>query len=201
LRLALCVAPLNGARGASEIGLRTLRTGTVRFAGIANIGENIARVIQDDVEDYVDAELVCGIHQSAKLIVGVVGIASETRIDVQEIVNAVPAIRCSLERNIFKHWTEPESACAELLDVGKLILDASQIATLKIIVIRVIEWLVARRRERIVKPIDHEEVNPLIAPVGRRGKGLEWATGIPVAIENRQEFGCIKRGGHRTSFN
>ena len=39
----------------------------------------------------------------------------------------------------------------------------------------------ARRREGIVEAIHHEEVNPLIAPVGGRGKSLERAAGVAVS--------------------
>ncbi len=98
LRVTLRVAPLNGTGGSSEIGLRALGVDAVGFAGIADIGEDIAGVVQDDVKDDVEAEIVGGVDQGAKLIVGIVGIAGEAGIDVQKIVNAVSVIRSRLKR-------------------------------------------------------------------------------------------------------
>jgi hypothetical protein len=150
-----------------------LRVDAVGFAGIADISEDIANVVQHDVKDDVETELVSGIDQRAELIVGIVGITGEAGIDVQKIVNAVSVIRSRLKRTILENRTQPDGACAELLDVGKLILNAGQIAALKIIVGRAIERQGdrqrerARRRERIVEAIHHEEINPLIAPVRR----------------------------------
>ena len=98
LSVALRVAPLNGAGGRSEIGLRALRVDAVGFAGIADVSEDITGVVQHDVKDDVETEIVSGIDQRAKLIVGIVGIAGEAGIDVQKIVNAVSVIRARLKR-------------------------------------------------------------------------------------------------------
>ena len=124
MRVTLRVAPLNRASGSSEIGWRALRVDAVAFAGIADVGEHIASVVQHDVKDDVQAKLVGGIYQGAEFIVGIVGIAGEAGIDVQKIVNAVTVIRALLKGYVLENRTQPDGACAELLDVRKLILNA-----------------------------------------------------------------------------
>ena len=132
MRVTLRVAPLDGTGGGAEIGFRALRVDAVGFAGIADIGEDVAGMVQDDVENDVEAEIVGGVNQGAKFVVGIVGIAGEAGIDVEKIVNAIAVIRAALKRNILENRTQPDGACAELLDIGKLILNAGQIAALKI---------------------------------------------------------------------
>ena len=71
--VALRVAPLNGAGRRPEIGFRALRGDAVGFAGIADVGEDVAGVVQNNIENDVEAQIVRGIDQRAEFIVGIVG--------------------------------------------------------------------------------------------------------------------------------
>lgn len=99
------IAPLNGTGGRPEIGFRPLRVDAIAFAGIAEIGEDVASVVQDDVQNDVEAEIVGGVYQAAKLIVRMVGVAGEAGINAQEIVNAITVISAALKGNILENRT------------------------------------------------------------------------------------------------
>jgi len=82
-----------------------LRVDAIAFAGIAEIGEDVASVVQDDVQNDVEAEIVGGVYQAAKLIVRMVGVAGEAGINAQEIVNAITVISAALKGNILENRT------------------------------------------------------------------------------------------------
>ncbi len=102
-------------------------------------------MVQNNIENHVQALCVSGIDERAQFVVGVLGILGKSRIGAQEIMNAIAVVGAIFKRSVFEDWAEPYSASAEPLYVGQLVLDSREVATLKTKEIRIIERLVARR--------------------------------------------------------
>jgi hypothetical protein len=146
-------------------------------------------VVQHNIQDYVQALFVGGIHQRSQFIIGAFGILRESRIGAQEIVDAVAVIGAFIERHVLENGAQPDGARAKSLDIAQLVLDSGKVPTLKSKETGVVERLVAGRRDRVVEPVDHQKVNPFIAPVNGRRECLGRAARILDLAEDGVNFG------------
>lgn len=146
-----------------------------RFGAEPLICEDIRGVIEHDIEDDVEAVGVGRVDKRPQLLRRAGGVGREARLDREEILDTVAVIGARVRRAIerlavLQHGREPERADAESLEIPQLLLDARE-GTPPEGVARAIVRGVARRRGRIIEAIDHQEVDPLVAPVRGRREG------------------------------
>ena len=139
-------------------------------------------MVQHDVEHDVETRGVRRVDQIAQFVIGVGGLLGEPRLSAQEIMNAVAVVAAVLAGEVPEGRTHPDGAGSQFLEIGDLLLDTAKRAALKSSERRIVERLMARRREPVVEAIDHQEIDPLVAPVGRRrgqgGSGTAVACGV-----------------------
>ena len=169
-----------------KAGLRSLVVDAELVCRIALVGKCVARVVQHNVEDNEQILLVGCIYKGAEFVVSGGRIVGEARLGGDEVVDTVAVICVWIEGKVLEHRTQPDRPGSELLDVGKLLLHAREFSALESEEVRVIEWLVCGRRRETVKTIEHQEIDPTVAPVfgGRKGSGggIGWIDGL---VENR----------------
>ncbi len=133
----------------------------------------------------------------AEFVVGSRRVARETRFCADEVVNAVAVISIWIEGKVLEDRAEPNGSGSELLDVGKLLRHARECSALKAEEVRIVEWLMGGRRDGIIEAIKHQEIDPAVAPVCRRGKrrsgGIGWIHG---SVEDRLKICSKERGWH-----
>src|SRR6266516_937087 len=103
----------------------------ILFVQIADISEAIAGVVQDDIEDDVQAGLMSSINQITKFIVGPFGVIGKPRLGAKKIVDAVAVVSALLRLEILKHRTEPDGAGAQTFYIGELSRDARELTSLE----------------------------------------------------------------------
>ncbi len=92
------------------------RSRVVRRVAIRVVGEDVAGVVGDDVEDDVDPLLVGGLDEVAELLA-----RPEMRIHVEEVLDAV-AVVARLERDLPEERADPQGGDAEPPQVAELAL-------------------------------------------------------------------------------
>src|SRR5512135_1257190 len=121
--------------------LRSITSPTEVVTRVALIGEHVASVIEDDVEDDVEPLRVGGIDQGAQLVVRLGGVVREPRLRAEEIVDPVSVVGVP-EGEVLEHGAEPGRAGAEPLDVPQLLPHAGELPALESGEYRVIErWV------------------------------------------------------------
>jgi hypothetical protein len=134
------------------------------------VREDVAGVVQHDVEDDVDATRMSLVHQRVQVPVGRRrGVGSEARLDGQEVLDAVAVVRVVIPLAVLLHRREPKGADPELLEVVEARAHPVERASLEAGVVGVPP--ATRGRGRVVEAVDHEEVDPHVPPVRGRGKG------------------------------
>ena len=131
------------------------------------IFEHVARVIDDDVQDHVDAAGVGFVDEILQVL-----FAAEARVDLQQVLETVAVICGVLPDRVLEHRGDPDRAGAQRFYVSQPLADAPQGAALEAAELG-IKRQVLRRARRVVETIDHQEVDPLIAPVRWRREGLD----------------------------
>ena len=198
-RNAGLIAPLNRLRRGVKAGLRSLVVDAELVCRIALVCECVSRVVQDNIEDNEQVLLVGGIHEGAEFVVSGGGLVGEARLGADEVVDSVAVIRVGIELKILEHRTQPDSSGSELLDVGELLLHAGEFSALESEEVGIVEWLVRGRRRRVIEAVEHQEVDPAVAPVfgrwKRSGGGSGWVDGL---VENRLKIGSKQRGWQNT---
>ena len=91
---------------------------------IRGIGEDIAGVVGNDVENDVDSLLVCGLNKVAKLFS-----CPEVRIHVEKVLNSVTVI-ARLERHLSENRADPKGSDAETPQVAEFAFQAPERAAL-----------------------------------------------------------------------
>ena len=84
------------------------------------VREDVARMVEDHVENYPDIVLMCGPDQRDEIVPG-----AEVRIDIKEILDAVAVIRL-LRRDLLEDRAHPDRGDAESLQVAHLGFQAPQ---------------------------------------------------------------------------
>jgi hypothetical protein len=166
------------------------RLGVRMVAGVACIGEDIADMVQHDVENDIQALPMCGIDEGAQFVVRGGRIVGEPGFGMEKVMDAVPVIGLTCDRQVLQHRAEPDRAGAEHLDVGKLRTHAAELAALVAIEVRIVERRM-RWGLRGVEAVDHEEINRAVAPVGRRRERRRCARSRRAAVD-RLEIGIEK---------
>src|SRR5580704_915738 len=115
---------------------------------------------------------------------------------MQEIANPIAVIRAILVRHIRQHRAQPNSPCTKPLDVRQLVLNAREVAALKGITIRIVKRRMLGWILRIIETIDHQKINPLVAPILRRWERTGRPAGIAISIEDAQEVRSIEGRSH-----
>jgi len=113
------------------------------------------RVVQDNIENNEQVLLMGGIHERAEFVVCCGGIVGEARLGADEVVDAIAVICVWVELKILEHRAEPDRSGSELLDVGDLLLHAGEFSTLESEEVGIVEWLVRRRRRRVIEAVEH----------------------------------------------
>src|SRR5579871_2457456 len=180
-----------------KAGLRALIADAELVRRIAHVGEGVACVIQHDVEDHEQILLVGSVDERAEFVVGCGGSVGESGLRANEVVDAVSVIGIRIELKILEHRAEPDRSCTELLDVLKLLLNARKLSALESVEVGIVKRKMVGTCGRIVEAVEHQEVDPAVAPVfGRRersGGGVGWVDGL---IENSLKIGSEERGWH-----
>lgn len=145
-----------------------------RLGAVPLVFEDVARVIDDDIEDDVEAARMRFIHELAQVSCG-----AKARIDLQQILEAVAVIRALQRHRVLEHRGNPQRSRAEGFDVSETVADAPQGSPLKAAEFRV-ERQVGGWASRIVEAVNHQEVDRAISPFGRRGIWLDDRYGAAV---------------------
>src|ERR1700682_6183147 len=114
---------------------------------------------------------MCRVDQRAQFFVSAQGVIRKTRLRTDEVVDAVTVVSVRVERKVLESRTEPDSSGAEALDIGELLLNPGKRPALKAEEIGIIKGPISWTRGRVVEPVEHQEINPAIAPVRR---GRKW---------------------------
>src|SRR5262245_66090626 len=84
---------------------------------VCRVGEHVAGVVGDDIEDHVNAVLMGEIDKVAEVLA-----RAEVRIDVEKVLDAVAVVGRRLECDLAKDRAHPERSDAETLDIPELAL-------------------------------------------------------------------------------
>lgn len=211
---AVSVMPTDAVRKGLKWRIRRVGVGT------ENVTEYVSGMIQDDVEDGIHPTSVDLIYQGPQFVVGELrivaggcGIGSEARLGVEEVLNAVAVEGAGFVLAILENGSKPERADAEISQITEFLANAFKSAALELA-----EGLVEGdwrclgggvwRGGWIVETVDHEEIDPGVAPVGRGSEGDEDFGGSAVdsdrsrlggaeAVEEGLDFGSKDGGLHR----
>jgi hypothetical protein len=186
---AIRVAPHHRLHAGGKASLRAVVLQAELVLRIALVRKDIAHVVENNIENHVSPLRVRCIHQFTQLIVRVRRILGKPRLRAQKVVDAVPVVRVQVEIQVAQRRADPDRARAQLFQVRQLRLDAAKTPALKLREIRVIKRRMVRRPQPVVKPVDHQKVNPLVAPVfWRWRKGKPACSQIPDRFEDRLEI-------------
>ena len=185
----------------------------VRRVAVGVIGEDVAGVVGNDVEDDVDALLVGGLDEVAELLA-----RAEVRVHVEEVLDAV-AVVARLECDLAERRADPQRGDAQPAEVAELARQPLDRAALPAAagaepgvvidrgrrpragtaacrrshgaarIVRVAAFLVA-----VGEAVQHQEVQHLVLPGGRR-RG-ERPPGQRGEVDVQQAF--LDRLSHRT---
>src|SRR6266851_8891792 len=127
-------------------------------------------MIQDDVEDHIEAGFVSCINQGPQLLIRILRNHCKPWLGAQEIVDAVAVIAEPVEGWVLEDRAEPDCAGAEIFEVMQAGLHARERAALIAVEVGVVPRLVAWRCVGPVEAVDHEKVDPNISPISWRGR-------------------------------
>ncbi len=94
---AVRVAPHHRLHGRRKAGLRAVILLAELVLRIALVGEHVAHVVQNDIENDVSSLRVRRIHQLAQLVVRVRRILGKPRLCAQKVVNTIAMIGVKVE--------------------------------------------------------------------------------------------------------
>ena len=168
-----------------------------RCLGAGRIGEDIASVVEHDIENHVDALGVRIVHEAAQLLSRALAVGRKAGIDFQKILDPVAVIGSLVgipieELAILQHGREPYCTDTQRFQIVELLAHALDGATLESAELGVKTfpgWPC-----RIVKPVHHQKIYPAIAPVFR-GRG-ERVLRRPRLVQNGTDVCVVDRGGH-----
>jgi hypothetical protein len=84
----------------------------------AVVREHVTYMVEDDVEDDIQAELVCGIHKRSQFLIRLLRVVGKVPLGSEEVVNAVAVIDLrEREMQVLKNWAQPDGPDAETLQV------------------------------------------------------------------------------------
>ena len=105
--------------------------------GIVGILEDIASVVEHDVQDHQQPEAVCFVHEIAQILTG-----AEARLNVQEILRRVAMIVVSRHKlrmllvegsgHLFEYRADPHRGCPQSLYVAKLAPQTAELAAAEV---------------------------------------------------------------------
>jgi hypothetical protein len=131
------IAPAYWLRLGGEFSLGAARIDAPLVGGVALVGEDVAGVVENDVEDDGQSQFVSGIDKFAQLVIGGIGIFRETGIGAEEVDDAVTVVAVRVVgrvAGIAERRAEPDGAEPKVLDIGQLGLDAAEGAALVIVI-------------------------------------------------------------------
>src|SRR5215475_16053127 len=86
---------------------------------VCRVGEHIAGVVGDDIEDHVDAVLMSEVDKVAEVLA-----RTEVRIDIEKILDAVTVVARCLECDLAEDRAYPQSRDAETFKISELALES-----------------------------------------------------------------------------
>ena len=125
-------------------------------------------MVQHDIHDDMHPACMGFIDETSELAIGIRLVGRETRVDGQEMLDAVTVIRSLLPLAILQDGAQPNRANPETLQIAEASPYALQRAALE-----PAEGLVPARRGRVivvVETVNEKEVDPAIPPILRRGE-------------------------------
>jgi hypothetical protein len=165
-----------------------------RRVAVRVVGEHVARVVEDDVEDHSDPVLMGGCHHRLQVVQ-----RPEVVVDLKEVLDAVAVIAVG-PGDLLEHRADPDCACPQAVEIADLAAQAHEVSAnpaatgappcrrLAVGGYRIarIRGREQRRRARddgpivaaitvlaaIGEAVEHQEVKDLVFPSCRRGKEL-----------------------------
>src|SRR5262245_52139634 len=86
---------------------------------VCRVGEHVAGVVGDDIEDHVDAVLMSEIDKVAEVLA-----CAEVRIDVEKVLDTVTVVARGLECNLAEDRAYPQGSDAETFKISELALES-----------------------------------------------------------------------------
>jgi hypothetical protein len=156
---------------------------------VENVGKDVACMVQHDIHDHINAPCVRFVDKASEFAIRVRFVISKAGINAQEMLDSIAVVSALLRLAVLQHGTKPNRTNPESLKVAETLSDPFQSTALKSV--DGLIPLLSRRAIGVIEAVDHEEVDPTVSPIGRRGKG---AGDLDVMAVNRDR---VSRGAAR----